>query len=331
MTATATRPSRILIVSLDNMGDLIFTSALTPPLRAAFPDATIDVWCRAYAAPIAPLIPHLHDVIGADPFWAHQPHLPRASRREFMRSVAAVRRGKYDVALVTGAPWRTAAAVAATGIPRRIGAARPHNHHFLTHVLRAEDTHKPVLDEQRRLLTALGITAERIPYQLDASQLDPAGLAAAAELPDRFVALHPFASQKNRCIPLAEWVRVAAELDAHEIPVLWVGMTHELAELRRTVVHPQAWYVDQVGDGSLATTAAVVSRASLLVGHDSGPMHLAASFGVPVIGVFAPGQPERTFPQGTGPWRIIHDRTPAGITAQNLLYEIEELGLFSTT
>jgi ADP-heptose:LPS heptosyltransferase len=326
-----TPPSRILLVSLDNLGDLIFTSALTPPLREAFPNATIDIWCRRYSAPIIPLIPHVRAAISADPFWARQPHLPPPSRREFLDSVREVRRKNYDVAIVTEAPWRTAAAVAATGIPVRIGAARPHNHHFLTHVIAPENPHNPVVREQARLLDVLEIASDASRYRLDPTRLDPAGLAAADELPQRFIALHPFASQRNRCVPLAEWANVAFELHEHDVPVVWVGMTHELNELRRTVAHPPAWYIDGIGDGSLATTAAVLSRASLLVGHDSGPLHLAAAFGVPVVGVFAPGQPDRTFPQGIGSWRMIHHRTADAITAQDMLYEIEELGLFSTT
>jgi ADP-heptose:LPS heptosyltransferase len=324
-------PARILLVSLDNLGDLIFTSALTPPLHAAFPNATIDVWCKAYAAPIAPLIPHVRAVIGADPFWARQPHLPSPSRRDFVRSALAVRRAGYDLAIVTEAPWRTAAAVAATGIPTRIGMARAHNHIFLTRVLDAEDVHKPVVQEQARLLAPLGIASESPRYRLDPDRLDLARVAAASELPARFAALHPFASQRSRCVPLVEWVRMAFELHAHDIPVLWVGMTNELDELRRSFTHPKAWYVDQIGDGSLGTTAAALSRASLVVGHDSGPLHLAAAFGVPTVGVFAPGQPERTFPQGAGAWRMIYSPTAAGITAQNMLYEIAELGLFSMT
>ena len=52
---------------------------------------------------------------------------------------------------------------------------------------------------------------------------------------------------------------------------------------------------------------------------------------MPVIGVFAPGQPERTFPQGFGPWRMIYSPDAEGISAASMLYEIAELGLFSTT
>ena len=42
-----TDPSRILLVSLDNVGDLVFASALAPALRERFPAAPLDVWCKA--------------------------------------------------------------------------------------------------------------------------------------------------------------------------------------------------------------------------------------------------------------------------------------------
>jgi ADP-heptose:LPS heptosyltransferase len=76
-------------------------------------------------------------------------------------------------------------------------------------------------------------------------------------------------------------------------------------------------------------TAAALSLASGFVGHDSGPLHVAGAFGVPVVGVFAPGEPKRTFPQGVGPWRMIHRTTPNEIGAADLLREIADLGLFS--
>ena len=74
-----------------------------------------------------------------------------------------------------------------------------------------------------------------------------------------------------------------------------------------------------------AASAAALSLAELFVGHDSGPLHVAAAFGVPVVGVFAPGQPDRTFPQGTGPSRMMHRPSPAGITAATILREIDAL------
>ncbi len=106
---------------------------------------------------------------------------------------------------------------------------------------------------------------------------------------------------------------------------MWIGTTKDLDELRRSYTHPRGIYVDQLGDGSLAVTAAALSHASAFAGHDSGPLHIAAAFGVPVVGVFAPGQPDRTFPQGPGPWRMISRPSPDGIDAAAILRELNAL------
>lgn len=327
MIATAAaRPSRILVVALDNLGDLVFASALTSPLQRAFPDAKIDVWSKAYTASVARLIPHIAEVIGADPFWAVPRHLPRPSVGRFVRSIGQVRHRKYDVAILTGAPWRTSAAVALAKIPIRIGLARHRNQHFLTHVMPAENARLPVLREQARLLTPLGIQSHHPRYQLDPTRLGALRATIAAQLPRRFVAFHPFASTRNRCVALAEWTQLAFALNARGLPVLWIGTPSELAELQ-SFTHPRGIYVDQLGDGSLAASAAALSLATAFIGHDSGPVHIAGAFGVPVVGVFAPGQPDRTFPQGVGPARIIVRESPAAITAGLLLREVDALQL----
>ncbi|MFI5228752.1 MAG: glycosyltransferase family 9 protein [Gemmatimonadales bacterium] len=320
-----TAPSRILIVTLANLGDLVFASSLTPPLAEAFPNATIDLWCKRYTAAVGALVPHVKAVIAADPFWAVAPGHPRPPIGPMLRSIGAARRNRYDLALVTDAPWRTAAAVAAAGIPRRIGLARHRNSLFLTDVLEAEDVHAPVVRELARLLGAIGMPLENAHYGLDRKRLTADDRAAVAGLPPNVVALHPFASARGRCVPLAVWTQVAFALNARGIPLLWVGRTAELDELRRSPTHPRGFYVDQFRGGTLGAAAAALSRAAAFIGHDSGPLHVAAAFGVPVVGVFAPGQPDRTFPQGPGPWRLISRPSPEGIDASTMLHELDAL------
>ena len=320
---------RVLLVALDNLGDLVFASALTPPIRAAFPDATIDVWAKEYTADVARLIPHVRLVHAANPFWAASKAHARPRIGKFVRSILTVRGGRYDVAVLSEAPWRTAAAVAATRIPVRIGMARHRNAAFLTHVLPAEDAHKPVLREQARLLEVLDIQSRDPRYSLETGPLQPTRTEVSGLLPPRFAALHPFASDRNRCVPLSEWTQLAFALQGRGLPVLWVGTSFELDELRRSFTHPRGYYVDQLLDRSLRASAAALSLASLFVGHDSGPLHIAGAFGVPVVGIFAPGQPDRTFPQGVGPSRMIARPSPSGITAATMLGEIDALSIAS--
>jgi ADP-heptose:LPS heptosyltransferase len=322
---------RVLLVALDNLGDLVFASALTPPLHAAFPDAVIDVWCKAYTADVAKLIPHTRAVVAANPFWATSRAHARPRVLPFLRAIRDVRNARYDVAILSEAPWRTAAAVAVTRIPVRIGLARHRNRAFLTHTLDAQDPQKSVVREQARLLAVLGIQSPDPRYRLDADRLGDLRGRVRAQLPARFAALHPFASSRDRCVPLTEWTQLAFALHSRGMPALWIGTSSELDELRASYTHPRGFYVDQLGDGRLAVSAAGLSLAKLFVGHDSGPLHIAGAFGVPVVGIFAPGQPDRTYPQGVGPSRVIRRPSPAGIDAGAMLREIEALSVTSSS
>ena len=335
MTAR-TELRRVLVVALDNLGDLVFASALVPPIRAAFPSVEIGVWCKEYTAAVARLIPDVDRVFAADPLWAVSPGQPRPSFRSFASTLIDVRRAHFDAAILSAAPWRTAAACAATGIPVRVGLRRRRNATFLTRALPPEDPAKPVLLEQARLLAEFGVSSIAPRYRLDPSRLGSVRDEVAGQLTKRFVALHPFAGARSRCVPLSEWTQVAFALQGRGIRTLWVGTSGELDELRRSFTHPSGYYADRISasgatDGSLAVTAAAISLADGFVGHDSGPLHVAGAFGIPVVGVFAPGEPKRTFPQGVGTWRMIHRGTPGEISGADLLREITDLGIFSAS
>lgn len=317
---------RILLVSLDNLGDMVFAAALAPPVTEYFPHATLDVWCKEYTADVARLVPGVRDVIAADPFWDRAPGRGKGSMRAFLRALRDVRARRYDVAILAAAPWRTAASVAATRIPMRIGLRRRRNQRFLTHVLPDEDIKRPVLSELARLLEPLGAHARTLRYRLDASPLAARRERLSTIFPRRFAALHPFASKSNRCVALPVWGEVARRLQMERgLGVVWIGSSTELQGVRG-MASDEAWqYVDRDSDGSLADTAAALSLASLFVGHDSGPLHVAGALGVPVLGVFAPGEPLRTFPQGVGPSRMLARASPAEIGAADILREIDAL------
>ena len=316
---------RILLVSLDNLGDLVFASALAPPLRERFPRATLDVWCKEYTADVARLIPGVADVIASDPFWDVAPGRAKGSRMRFLRAFREVRSRRYDVAVLAAAPWRTAAAVAATRIPRRIGLRRRKNQSFLTDVLPDERSDRPVMSELARLLVPLGIQAAALRYRLDASALAARRERLAAAVPRPYAALHPFASKENRCVALPVWIELSRTLAERGMSILWIGSPNELNRLRAHSPPAEWGYIDRVGDGTLADTAAALADAALFVGHDSGPLHVAGALGIPVVGIFAPGEPRRTCPQGVGRSRMLARPSPVGVAAADIVAEIDAL------
>jgi ADP-heptose:LPS heptosyltransferase len=335
-TAPQARPleaaplEKMLLVSLHKLGDLIFVSALVPPLREHFPQARIAVWCKAYTADAAALIPGIDEVFAADPFWLRSPGRGKGSLRAFLLSALAVRRQRFDAALLTPAiSSRITLATALAGIPLRIGMRGIHSAHWLTHALAPEDASQPVLAEMSRLLEPLGIARRPLRYKLDPTPLAARRRELLAHLGEAPIgALHPFSAKPaTRCVVLGEWLRIAEGLSRRGLSPLWVGSPAELQGLRSAGLQNPWPSLDQLGDGSLAHLAAALSMASLFIGHDSGPLHMASAFGVPSVGVFPARNANRTFPQGTGPWRILErPSSPVNITAETVLAQVDEMG-----
>lgn len=322
----SSRPiERILVVSLDNIGDTVFASALVRPLRERYADAHLAVWTKAYAAEIARLIPTVDEVVASDPFWDKTPGRGKGRLGPFLHAMRTVRRARFDVAILASAPWRLAAAVALTGVPVRIGHLRRHNERFLTDPVAPADRSRPVVAELGRLLEPLGLEPHGLRYELDPTPLGARVARMRALLGDSVAALHAFAIVRDRCLPVAEWVAVARALEGRGLTPLWIGSRAELDEVRRLGATPGSRFIDQVGDGSLSDTAAALATTAVFAGHDSGPLHIAGALGVPVLGVFAPGEPRRTFPQGTGPSRLLARPSAADIRAADVLRELEPL------
>jgi ADP-heptose:LPS heptosyltransferase len=306
-------PRRILILCLDNLGDLVFASALVPPLRARFPSAHLALWSKAYTAPVGKMIPDVDQTYAADPFWDRSPFRGKGGIVPFVRTLLAVRRDRYDTAIVATSHWRASASMLAAGMPVRIGRELRHNKHFLTHVLPADDRSLPAVRELGRLLQPLGITEVPTQYRLDPATLAERRTRLAPRVgPGPLAAVNPFAADPRRRLPLAEWIRVAEALPALGLTPLWLGSAAELATVRSVTGSRAGWlFADEIGDDSIADLAALITLGAIYIGHDSGPLHVASALGVPVVGVYSGNATvERTAPQGAGVARVVetHDQ-----------------------
>ncbi|HVF40872.1 MAG TPA: glycosyltransferase family 9 protein [Gemmatimonadaceae bacterium] len=324
---------RILVVSLDSVGDLVFATSLIEPLRRQFPGAHLGLWCKDYTVGLSALISHVDEFFSADTFWDKSPGRPKGRLNEFVRVLRRIRQAGFDTAILAHAPSRTAAAVAATAIPVRIGLRRGSNAKWLTHPLPAAERTKPVLEEMSRLLAGFGISYPQPRYRLDTSRLTSEKASIREQLgPAPRVALHAFAGAASRCVALDIWIEVADELDKRGYAPLWIGTNAELEKLREAVQQGSAapsrkrWlYADKLFGNSLLNIALAISEVALFIGHDSGPLHIASALGVPSLGLYAPGEPARTFPQGVGDWRMIARGSPVEFSAALILDEAMEL------
>ncbi len=303
---------RILLVRLRLIGDVVFTTPVVGALRRRFPDAHLTYLVESAAAPVVKTNPHLNDVrvIGHTRGWRRL--------RDDWGLARELRRSAFDVAIDLHGGPRSAWLTWASRAPVRVGYDVPGRSWMYTHVAPrpADLAPRHSVENQWDLLGAFDRSLAAPDRQRDRVEM-PVQPEAVAEVgrrmtalgvpaSGRVVVLHVSAGNPFRRWPEEAFAKLASGLVTRE-PGRWVVVTsgpsdHDAAwrvvmAARRLAGDSAARVVDAEGL-SLAELRALMDRAALFVGGDSGPLHIAATSEVPVVGLYGPTLPERS-----APWR----------------------------
>jgi heptosyltransferase-1 len=282
-----------LIVRLGALGDIVHAVPAAAALRRAYPDARIDWLVDARHRPIVDLISVIDRAIV----------LERSNANGWLDATRQLRVNRYDVAIDLQGLLKSAILARASGASRVIGfsiwhlrekTARP----FYTETDRRgrlEADH--VIVKNLRLLSALGVHDERIEFPL-ADVESPALTAVRSTLGDRpFALINPGAAWPNKRWPTERFGEVAAFIkEVRGLPsvVLWGPGEEGVAGAVVDASGGTARIAPRTG---LADLLALSRAASLMISGDTGPLHIAAAAGTPIVALFGPTDPHRN-----GPW-----------------------------
>lgn len=313
---------------------MVFTTPLLGALKRRFPDARLTYLVEAAAAPV---VRHNTDIdeliIVARPRGIERLRYDWALGRR-------LRRGRFDIALDLHGGPRAAWLTRASGAPIRIGYALPGRR--LAYTTRVPWTRALVpprhsVLNQWDLLGPLGI-GPADPVQAPVTMpLDPEAVARVSERLDdaglptdaRIAVLHVSAGNPFRRWPSERFAELAAALATMPDPVHVVitsgpserDAASRVATLARKLARDDGERIVRCGEFDLAELAALVTRARLYIGGDSGPLHIAATTRTPVVALFGPTLPPRSLPwrdpavpsigvdAGPLPCRPCHQRT----------------------
>jgi ADP-heptose:LPS heptosyltransferase len=286
--------TRILAVRLDSDGDVLLTG---PALRAlAYGAARLDLLVSPAGEQAARLLPGPHEVIVFDAPWSgYRP--PRLDPAAVTDLVARLRRAAYDRAVVFTSfhqsPLPMALLAKLAGIPYVAATSADYPGSLLDLRHRRVARH-----EVEAALELARATGARLPAGDDGrlavlpSSADVSGVVPSGPL----VVVHPGASVPSRALRADHARRIVSALLDGGWDVAVTGGPAE-RDLVRQAAAPGA--VDLTGRTSLAELAAVLRRAACLVAGNTGPAHLAAAVGTPVVSMFSPVVPiERWHPYG---------------------------------
>jgi len=307
-------PSRILLIRLRLIGDVVFTTPLLGALKRAFPAAHLTYLVERAAEPVVAAHPHIDELIVIDK--------SRGWRRlrDDARLALRLRRARFDLVLDLHGGPRSAWLALATAAPTRIGYDIQGRRGFYTrrvHRPRGLHPRHSVLNQWDLLEAIDGWPAVPPDPAQDAVSMagDPAAeasatakLAAAGVEPDAAViVVHVSAGNPFRRWPEPAFIRLVTGLAAAASDrrlVLSSGPSDRAAADRiaaaaRQVLGPEAARrIVDCGELNLAELRAVIVRSRLFVGGDTGPLHVAATTSTPVVGIYGP-----TLDARSAPWR----------------------------
>ncbi len=317
---------KVVLLCFDNLGDLVFTSAIARSL-ASDPNVQLSLLCKDYTAKIGYLLPGIEQVFAADPFWDRAPNRKRGKLANFLKCLLTVRAQRFEEAFIIGTNWQSALAMRLAGVPKIYALKGRKNRWLVSKAFPPPPRHQAVV---KGLLASFAVVLPQAQPAEAHTSLNPKNFPAYERPPilqdKKLIILHAFAGRIDRCAPLSLWGEVARRVKASGYHVLWTGIPIETMRIRQAF--PNEWdachFVDTWAQ-DLLQLAWIWSEADLFVGHDSGPLHVANALGVPVLGLYLPGEPLRTFPQGAASSIMVHKASPADLPIDEVIASIFQL------
>ena len=285
------------------LGDATMSLPTLRALRRAAPEEALVVFARKGPAAIYRAEgTATHVVSSSGKFFDDRRRLRDAAPREVW---------------VLALSFRAALLAALSGAKRRIGFATDHRGFLLTHRLAPPALVDHQLVDLRRLVESRGITPDTDPPRLPLSlrdgargALERAGLGAVGDL----ILLAPGSANPIKRWPVERFGQLAAELRRQGL-VCGIAIGPGELEVAQAVSEAAGARLPVLGeDLDPAELAGVLGHARVVVSNDSGPMHLAAAIGTPLVALFGLTDPRLTSPTGVR-YRLL-DGHPSGADPQ---------------
>lgn len=290
----------ILVVNVNWIGDVIFSTPVFRALRQKYPRARIVCMAVPRVVPVLKCCPYLDDIIEYDEKGRHR--LPWNK----LAFVFHLRKSHFDVAFLLHRSWTRALLVYLAGVSHRVGYDLKNLGRMLTLKVEfpLEEIHRS--DYYLKVVEAFGVdvtdrTTELVPTEK--ARRDVSGLLSLKGVAEKdFVVILNMGGNW----PLKRWPkeyfgalidRLMSEL---KLKVVISGSPKDRALVEDVCVISQMNPIVMAGKTDLDQTFALMERADVVVSADSGPLHIASSVGTTTIAIFGPTRPEITGPRGKG-------------------------------
>jgi lipopolysaccharide heptosyltransferase II len=308
---------RILCVRLDSLGDVLMTTPALRALKECGQDTEICLLTSTSGAAVARLVSEVDEVLVYDPPWMkHTParHDPAAD----LAMIQRLQSRQFDAAAIftvyTQNPLPAAMLCYLAGIPLRLAHCRENPYQLLTDWVPEREPESGIRHEVQRQLDLVGSVGAVTDDQRLSLAVPPSDAAAAELLLARsgidaaspWVLAHPGATAESRRYPPELFARVVRGLADRGIQVALSGSASERELCGEVAACAGVPVVSFAGQLDLPAMAGLIARAPLLLSNNTGPVHIAAAVGTPVVDIYALTNPQHT-PWGVPNRVLTHD------------------------
>jgi ADP-heptose:LPS heptosyltransferase len=327
-------PRNILVIDFGQLGDVVMSLPALRAIRERFPPARITVVVGRPGGEIIEMSGYADATIEVDRVGLRDGSKPLSVLRIF-RVVKDVRQRKFDFVIDLHSFSETNLLGFFSGAPKRLFSRRPgRSLDFLANftpkpAVDKNDPDQHLIDRYLEVLVPLGIKdSPRVPRLMTAVEDDRAIDAmlrkAKAEMGAPLVGLFPGAGHPGRCWPLEQFAHLADFLIRNDgvRPIIFIG-----PEERHLVSHMRALFPTScviLEKLSIPQLAAAQARLAVFVSNDTGPVHIAAAVGTPIVVLIDLPRPHAYVPTGASQ-RLIFSESVTAIDVEQVYAATREL------
>lgn len=301
----------VLCVRLDNLGDVLLTTPAICAVKHGGVNRRLTLLTSRSGAEAARLVPEIDEIIVYEAPWMKATEEGRSSSID-RAMIERLRTARFEAAVIftvySQNPLPAAMLCYLADIPLRLAHCRENPYQLLTDWVREPEPDQFVRHEVRRqldLIAAVGLQAtdDRLRLKVpNAARTRVRRLLSeiGVEITLPWLIMHTGSTAHSRRYPPEHFAVSAERLAELGYQIVFTGETHEselIATIRDRV--PLETY-SLCGQLRLAELAAAIELAPLLVSNNTGPVHVAAAVGTPVVDLYALTNPQHT------PWRVPH-------------------------
>ena len=285
------------------IGDAVMSLPAIKGMRENFPQAKITLLANSWVAGLYKNLSFIDDIIFYSPKGVDR------GLGGFIKAIGKIKKRKFELALLLQNAFRPALLTWLAAVPHRWGYATDGRGFLLTKAVpkdpQAQQGHQVYY--YLRMLQKLGLkpAAPDIEIRLSPQQQERGRqllISQGLDLKKAVVGIHPGASygEAKRWLP-ERFARLADRLIGEEgLQVIFFGAQQEFPLVERIVSQMRYTPFILVGKTDLEELMSTISFCNIFIVNDSGPMHLAAALGTPLIAIFGPTDEKQTSPLGKG-------------------------------